>query len=235
MRTKAHQIAHDPESLREDIFVYKRALKEKKKINEELKLRHEELERENQDYENFIQNNPYFWNNSDKTESKLLTSLKKQEAQLQEQLKLKQLEFEDATKSVKNTRLREMDIEIEELEEESKRLAAILAEIMQGPNGKLEQGMTEVEQKYHKKKNLIGFLKRDNAEMETTLRILSEQNKGYRADLERQEQEIAECDDVLASLKKDLQKKQDQIKMLRREDHDPQVRENEKKVKAELE
>ncbi len=135
MRTKAHQIAHDPEALREDIFVYKQILKQKKKMNEELRQRHEELERENIRYEDFIQNNDACWAANEKNESKLLTSLRKKEKQLLEQLKHKQMEYDDAIRSVKNTRLKEMDFEIEALEEESKRLSAILADMMQEPKG----------------------------------------------------------------------------------------------------
>ena len=135
MRTKAHQIAHDPEALREDIFVYKQILKQKKKMNEELRQRHEELERENIRYEDFIQNNDVCWPANEKNDSKLLTSLRKKEKQLLEQLKHKQMEYDDAIRSVKNTRLKEMDFEIEALEEESKRLSAILADMMQEPKG----------------------------------------------------------------------------------------------------
>lgn len=135
MRTKAYQIAHDAEALREDIFVQRKVLKEKQALNTVLKRRHEDLERENQEYEAFIQNNQYFWQASDKGESKLLHALRRQEKQLQEKLAAKELEREEAMRSVKNTRLREMEVEIEELEEEAKRLGAILAEVMQRPLG----------------------------------------------------------------------------------------------------
>lgn len=60
-------------------------------------------------------------------------SLKKQEKKLQQTLKNKQIEYEEANRSVKNTKIKEMDIEIEELEEECKRLSSILIEIMQNP------------------------------------------------------------------------------------------------------
>ena len=100
-----------------------------------MKRRHEELERENQEYEAFIQNNQYFWQTSEKGESKLLHALRKQERLLQEKLAEKELEREEAMRSVKNTRLREMEVEIEELEEESKRLSSILSEVMQRPLG----------------------------------------------------------------------------------------------------
>lgn len=71
--------------------------------------------------------------------------------------------------------------------------------------------------------------------MEVTLRILSDQNKKYRAELEQQEAEIADCEDILKSLQRDIKKKDEQIQMLRREDQDPQARETEKRVKLELE
>ena len=134
MKTKAHQIGHEPEALKEDIFVYKQILKQKKKLNEELKEKHRELEEENLKYEDFIQRNQACWNANENSDSKLLVSLKKKEKELLDVLKQKQLEYDDAIRSVKNTRLKEMDCEIEELEEESKRLGAMLAEIMQGPN-----------------------------------------------------------------------------------------------------
>lgn len=120
--------------MREDVFVQRKVLREKQALNAVLKKRHEELERENQEYEAFIQNNQYFWQASDKGESKLLHALRRQERQLQEKLAAKELEREEALRSVKNTRLREMEVEIEELEAESKRLGAILAEAMRhGP------------------------------------------------------------------------------------------------------
>lgn len=135
LRTKAHQITHDPEALREDIFVQRKALKEKQDMNVLLRRRHEKLEKENQEYEEFIQKNQYFWNTSDKGESKLLGALKRQQRQLEDKLRAKELEREEVMRSVKNTRLREMEIEIEELEDESKRLSTILAEVMQRPLG----------------------------------------------------------------------------------------------------
>ena len=71
--------------------------------------------------------------------------------------------------------------------------------------------------------------------MELTLRILATQNSKYKEELEQQEREIAEAEEHLVVLKKDIRRKDEQIQLLRREDQDPQVRESEKKVKAELE
>lgn len=98
-----------------------------------------------------------------------------------------------------------------------------------------ERSLSEAEQRYFKKRNLIEFLKRDNQDMEVSLRILSEQNKKYRVELEHQESEIADCEDILKNLQRDIKKKDEQIQMLRREDQDPQARETEKRVRMDLE
>jgi len=98
-----------------------------------------------------------------------------------------------------------------------------------------ENLLSEAEQKYYKKRNLINFLKKDNEDMELTLRIITTQNSKYKEELEQQEREIMEAEENLIALKKDIKRKDEQIQLLRREDQDPQVRESEKKVKAELE
>lgn len=72
MRTKAHQIYHDPEALREDIFEYKKKLEDKLRENNSLKKKYDKLEVENTHYENFIQNNEYFWNTNENNQVKTI-------------------------------------------------------------------------------------------------------------------------------------------------------------------
>ena len=71
--------------------------------------------------------------------------------------------------------------------------------------------------------------------MEITLKILTDQNKKFRAELDEQEAQIADCEDTLKSLQRDIKKKDEQIQILKKEDQDPHVRDTEKQVRAELE
>lgn len=77
--------------------------------------------------------------------------------------------------------------------------------------------MGELEQKYYKQKNLINFLKRDNEEMTSKLRILARQNDTYGHELTEYEDDIGECDRMLDELKSQIRTKDSQIKALRRE------------------
>lgn len=81
----------------------------------------------------------------------------------------------------------------------------------------------------------MAFLRRDNQEMEIALKILAEQNKKFKVELEEQEAEIAESEDTLKALQREIKKKDEQIQILKREDQDPQVRDAERQVRAELE
>lgn len=131
MKTKAKQILHDPEALREEILVLQKKFTKNKRENEKLQELHDKIENENQQYEQFIQDNECFWLEGNKHESTLLTSLRKRERKLEDQLKSKQKELEDSLKSVKYTKIKEMEIEANELEEECKRLNLIFLELMQ--------------------------------------------------------------------------------------------------------
>ena len=131
MKTKAKQIYHDPEALREEIFVLQKDYNKAKLENQRLQEIHDKLEEENEQYELFIQENECFWLEGNNHESTLLTSLRKQERKLEETLKIKEKDLEDSLKSVKYTRIKEMEIEAEELEAECKRLNLIFLELMQ--------------------------------------------------------------------------------------------------------
>lgn len=92
-----------------------------------------------------------------------------------------------------------------------------------------------MEQKYLKKRNLINFLKKDNEEMNLNLRILVDQNSNYKSELDAFDTEIGQFEETLSQLKNEIKIKDAQIKLLQREDQNPQLGEAERKIKEELE
>jgi len=135
VKTKAKHILHDPEALREKLFVLEAEYEEIKKKNEKLKKKHDKLEKENEEYEQFIKENEAFWMQNNTHESTLLVSLKKKQKKLEETLTSKEQELRDSLKGVKHTKIQEMEIEVQELEKECQRLNSIFTELMQNGTG----------------------------------------------------------------------------------------------------
>jgi hypothetical protein len=169
---------HDPEALREEVHSLNRKLDELRRLNQGLTGKLGNLEIENSEYEKIIQENECFWNiGSKSTDSTLLANLKRECTKLEEQLHTKQESLEDAEKNMKNTKLTELQIEVEVLEEECRYLQRIFKDMMNDCDETENKGHNELEEKYYKQKNLIAYLDSDNKEMEIQLKILDEQNK----------------------------------------------------------
>jgi hypothetical protein len=169
---------HDPEALREEVHSLNRKLDELRRLNQGLAGKLGNLEIENSEYEKIIQENECFWNiGSKSTDSTLLANLKRECTKLEEQLHTKQENLEDAEKNMKNTKLTELQIEVEVLEEEFRYLQRIFKDMMNDCDETENKGHNELEEKYYKQKNLIAYLDSDNKEMEIQLKILDEQNK----------------------------------------------------------
>ena len=96
-------------------------------------------------------------------------------------------------------------------------------------------GMSEQEQKYHKQKNQINFLRRDNDEMNIMLKILNKQNEDYSNEITTYETDIRVYDEDVDQLRQQMRHKDIQIKNQRREANETKVGLNEQMIRNELE
>lgn len=136
---------------------------------------------------------------------------------------------------MKNTKLTELQIEVEVLEEECRYLQRIFKDMMNDCDETQNKGLNELEEKYYKQKNLIAYLDSDNKEMEIQLKILDEQNKAYQEEIARYEESIRQNEDELDEQKAQMRFKDIQIKNLRREASDTKVGSTEQYIRNELE
>ena len=217
-RTKPKHIQHDPEALREEVFALNRRLDDLKKNNERLNSELALLEAENAGYEKIIQENECFWNIGNKVQdSTQLQNLKKECTNLEEEMRTKQEQLENVEKNVKNTKLTELKIEVEVLEEECAHLKRVFKDMMNECDENQVKQLNDLEEKYYKQKNLLNFLEKDNKEMEIQLKILEGQNVNYQREINDYEEKIGGNEEELEHQKNMMKQKDILIKNLRRE------------------
>jgi len=92
--------------------------------------------------------------------------LKKECTNLEEEMRTKQEQLENVEKNVKNTKLTELKIEVEVLEEECAHLKRVFKDMMNECDENQVKQLNDLEEKYYKQKNLLNFLEKDNKEMD---------------------------------------------------------------------
>merc|ERR1712232_1092374 len=144
-------------------------------------------------------------------------NLKKECTKLEEEMRAKQEQLENVEKNVKNTKLTELKIEVEVLEEECAHLKRVFKDMMNECDENQVNSLNDLEEKYYKQKNLLNFLEKDNKEMEIQLRILEDQNVNYQNEINAYGQQIALNEESLEHQKNVMNQKTILIKNLRRE------------------
>ena len=135
----------------------------------------------------------------------------------------KQEQLENVEKNVKNTKLTELKIEVEVLEEECQHLKRVFKDMMNECDENQVKQLNELEEKYYKQKNLLNFLEKDNKEMKIQLKILEEQNVNYQREITDYEENIGNNDQELEHQKNMMRQKDILIKNLRREANETKI------------
>ena len=236
-RGKPNYILHDQEALREEVFTLNKKLDDLKNMNNDISKKVNVLENETTEYEKLIQENECFWNLDSKGsgDTKIQVNLKKDCSKLEGDLHIKQLQLEEAERDNKNTKLTELKIEKEVLEEEIAYLQRVFKDMMSSCDEAQGRGMNDLEDKYYKQKNVQNFLEKDNKEMEINLKILDEQNKAYNEEIIRYEENIRKNEDELEEQKKMIRFRDTQIRNLKKDANVEKMGVTEMKIRNELE
>ena len=132
-------------------------------------------------------------------------------------MRTKHEQLENVEKNVKNTKLTELKIEVEVLEEECAHLKRVFKDMMNECDENQVKQLNDLEEKYYKQKNLLNFLEKDNKEMEIQLKILEEQNVNYQREINDYGEKIGGNEEELEHQKNMMKQKEILIKNLRRE------------------
>ncbi|KAL4466947.1 hypothetical protein ABPG74_010544 [Tetrahymena malaccensis] len=217
------QIFYDKEKLYQETLQLKSKINDVSQENLKLKTRLNALEKETAKMERLIEEmelngtykNHFSKNSND--QAYLIANLKKNLKQNKMELEFKQDEINKLKKSVKFTRIQELEAEKKAFSDETIRLKHLLDQALyQRMNLNIPDGeIKAVEEKYYQQNNLITQLRKENAELAQAIKNLEDQNyhlqQSYQ-DVERKNQkEVQMLKKILKEKEKELNEQRGDI------------------------